>query len=224
MGLFNLLQTVPTIRRNVSARLVDKEQNRAAALLFGEAYFDGTREQGYGGYTYDGRWVEVARTMVARYGLGPNSRVLDIGCAKGYLVFDLTQVMPGLDAWGVDVSDYALAHARPEVADRLVLGNAKTLPFPDQSFDAVMAINTLHNLDRGDCLQALREMNRVCRNPRHCFVQVDAYRTEEERELFEAWMLTARTYCTPEQWEILFEEAGYQGDYFWTILQLEASD
>ncbi len=224
MGLFNLLQTVPNVRRNVSARLVDKDRNRQLASQFGEAYFDGTREQGYGGYIYDGRWLAVARAAVDRYGLGPNSRVLDIGCAKGFLVHDLIQVQPGLDAVGLDISSYALAHAKPEVADRLVQGCATALPFPDQSFDAVLSINTIHNLDRAGCIQALREMTRVCRQPRHCFVQVDAYRNEAERDLFEAWMLTAKTYGTPEYWHELFSEADYSGDYFWTILELNTTD
>ncbi len=224
MGLFNLLQTVANVRRNVSARLVDKERNRELASQFGEAYFDGPREQGYGGYHYDGRWLAVARAAVARYGLGPGSRVLDIGCAKGFLVHDLMQVQAGLEAVGLDISSYALAHAKPEVADRLVLGCATALPFADASFDAVLAINTLHNLDRAGCIQALREMTRVCRQAEHCFVQVDAYRNEAERDLFEAWMLTAKTYGKPEQWHELFAEADYSGDYFWTILELNTTD
>jgi len=224
MALFNLLQTVPAIRRDVAARLRDKERNREAASGFGQAYFDGTREQGYGGYHYDGRWRAVARTAAARYGLGAGQRVLDIGCAKGYFVHDLAAGEPALDAWGLDLSSYALAHARPGTAGRLVRGDAQALPFPDRSFDAVFSINTLHNLDRDGCLRALREMGRVSRDPRRCFVQVDAYRDPRELELFEAWMLTARTYCMPGQWEALFEQAGYQGDYFWTILQLDDSN
>jgi SAM-dependent methyltransferase len=222
MALFNLLQSVPEIRRDVAARLRDKEANRALACQFGEAYFDGTREQGYGGYRYDGRWRAVARTAAARYRLGPGQRVLDIGCAKGFFVLDLVQEVAGLEAWGLDLSGYALAQAPKPVAGRLVRGSARDLPFPDASFDAVFAINTLHNLDRPDCLRALREIGRVCRRPGNAFVQVDAYRDEAERELFEAWMLTARTYGRPEDWQALFREAGYQGDHFFTILHLEA--
>ena len=224
MPLFNLLHTVPEARRNVSARLVSKERNRAAASQFGEAYFDGPREQGYGGYRYDGRWVAVARTAIEHYGLAPGHRVLDIGCAKGFLVHDLMRTLPGLEAWGLDISAYALAKAPPEVAGNLVRGDARELPFPDDSFDAVFSINTIHNLDEAGCRRALREMNRVCRDPLRTFVQVDAYRTQAEREVFEAWMLTARTYCMPAQWEALFEAAGYRGDYFWTILQPDTSE
>ena len=166
----------------------------------------------------------MAATAAARYGLKAGMRVLDIGCAKGFLVYDLMQEVPGLEAYGLDISTYALAHAKPEVVDRLTLGDAAALPFADGSFDAVFSINTIHNLDRDGCLTALREMNRVCTDPRRCFVQVDAYRTPEEKTLFEAWMLTAATYCTPTQWEALFAEAGYVGDYFWTILEPTTTD
>lgn len=219
MSLFNLLSSVPSITRDVSARLKDKEENRRIALEFGRAYFDGSREQGYGGYHYDGRWGKIAETAARRYGLKAGDRVLDIGCAKGFFVRDLLQVCPGVEAFGIDVSHYALMECHPEVVGRLHLGNALCLPFPDKSFDAVFSINTLHNLDRAECIAALKEINRVSRRPEACFVQVDAYRNQVELDLFQAWMLTAKTYCRPNEWLDLFEEVGYRGDYFWTILE-----
>ncbi len=221
MPEFNLLKSVPRIRRDVSARLQDKSANRALACEFGEAYFDGTREQGYGGYTYDGRWVAVSETAKARYGLASGQRVLDIGCAKGFFVHDLMGLVPGLHAEGLDVSAYALENALPAIRQNLQLGSADKLPFEDNSFDAVFSINTIHNLDRAGCVRALREMNRVCKAPKNCFVQVDAYRNETEKELFEAWMLTAKTYGSPEDWHTIFAEAGYVGDYFWTIIEFD---
>lgn len=221
MPEFNLLKSVPSAWRDVSTRLPEKERNRAISLEFGEAYFDGPREQGYGGYSYDGRWVAVAERARDRFGLYPGQSVLDVGCAKGFLVHDLMQVVPGLEAFGLDVSGYALANAKPEVKDRLQQGSADKLPFEDNTFDAVFSINTIHNLDRAGCVRALREMTRVVKNPVNCFVQVDAYRDEAEKELFEAWMLTAKTYGKPEDWYEIFAEAGYVGDYFWTILEFE---
>src|SRR5262249_51188593 len=128
---------------------------------------------------------------------------------------------PGLDVYGLDISSYALLHCEAEVVGRLHLGNALTLPFPDASFDSVVAINTIHNLDRSGCLRALGEINRICRRPDKCYVQVDAYRTAEEKNLFESWCLTALTYLTPAGWIDLFHEASYKGDYYWTILESE---
>jgi len=219
MREINLLSSVPKIIRDVSARKANKEENRRLALKFEREYFDGTREQGYGGYTYDGRWVAVAKTLVDLYRLRPGSRVLDIGCAKGFLIKDLLEVVPGVEAWGIDISRYALAHAHPAVAGRLVRASCERLPFADDSFDLALAINTVHNLEPDGCLAAVRELQRV--SPRAGFIQVDAYRTAEERALFEDWMLTAKTYLRPEEWRELLARAGYTGDYYWTILEVE---
>ncbi len=221
MPEFNLLDTYPKAVRNLVSRSAQQAENRKKALEYGFEYFDGTRDQGYGGYRYDGRWVPVARKIIDRYGLTAGSRVLDIGCAKGFLVKDLGDQLPGLEAVGLDISAYAIDHCHPDVAGKLVQGNADRLPFPDDYFDAVTCINVLHNLDQPRCIQALREINRVCRDPRRAYVQVDAYRTEQERDLFESWVLTAVTYGTPEFWHRLFAEADYQGDYYWTIIEAD---
>ncbi len=216
----NLLRALPQkTKRNVAAREASKEANRAIALKFGREYFDGPREQGYGGYYYDGRWVPVARDIVAHFGLKPGDRVLDVGCAKGFLVKDLLAVCPGLEVFGLDISEYALMNCEPEVVGRLHLGSADRLPFPDRSFSAVLSINTVHNLERDRCIAALREIERLA--PGRGFVQVDAYRTPAEKALFESWMLTAKTYSTPEGWLATFAEAGYTGDYYWTILEFD---
>lgn len=220
MAEVNLLRALPKVERNIRQRESGKsDEIIAVAKQFGKDYFDGSREYGYGGYRYDGRWLPVARDIVAHFGLEPGMRVLDIGCAKGFLVKDLMQACPGLEAFGVDVSDYALANGEPEVAGRLQRAGAEELPFPDDSFDAVVSINTIHNLDRSGCVTALKEFTRVCRRPEKAFVQVDAFRTYAEKERFEGWCLTALTYLTPAEWIALFAEASYRGDYFWTILE-----
>ncbi len=216
---FDLLATVPKCVRNVAARTRNKEHNRAIAMRFGKEYFDGPREQGYGGYKYDGRWVPVARRAVEHWGLKPGDRVLDIGCAKGFFVKDLRDAVPGLEVYGLDISDYAIENAHPEARPYLLKGSCDRLPFADASFAAVFAINTIHNLDRAGCLRALQEIERVC--PERGFVQVDAYRTETEREVFLQWMLTAKTYDTPRGWIELFERAQFNGFYSWTILEVD---
>jgi SAM-dependent methyltransferase len=215
----NLLARYPRAKRNVKARLGNKEENRRIAMQFGREYFDGTREQGYGGYRYDGRWIPIAEDIVKHFGLKAGQRVLDVGCGKGFLVKDLMKVCPGLEAFGLDISEYAVANCEPEVAGRLRVGNATSLPFPDRSLDCVVSINTIHNLDRAGCIQALKELERVA--PGRGFVQVDAYRNPEERKVFEDWMLTAKTHGRPEDWVEILREAGYTGDYYWTILEVD---
>ncbi len=220
MPEYNLLQVYPKTCRNVADRKKNKEACRAVALKFGYEYFDGTREQGYGGYHYDGRWVPIAHQIIARYGLKPGDRVLDVGCAKGYLVKDLLDACPGLEVVGVDISDYAIEHCHPDVVGRLSRASADDLPFPDRHFQAVLCINVIHNLNLERCSRAITEIERVG-TPEKAYIQVDAYRSERERQLFVDWMLTAETYGTPEFWQQTFDAAGYTGDYYYTILEAD---
>jgi ubiquinone/menaquinone biosynthesis C-methylase UbiE len=214
----NLLARLPKGKRNVNARSEAKTQEIIAiSRQYGELYFDGPRTYGYGGYRYDGRWIPVAEDIVKHFNLKPGDRVLDVGCAKGFLVKDLMTVCPGLEAFGLDISEYALMHCEPEVVGRLHLGCADKLPFPDKSFNAVLAINTIHNLERADAIRAVREMERLA--PGRGFIQVDSYRTPEQRELFLSWVLTAKFHDYPDGWIRLFKEANYTGDWDWTIVE-----
>jgi ubiquinone/menaquinone biosynthesis C-methylase UbiE len=214
----NLLARLPAGKRNIHARVMAKTSEIIAiAREYGEVYFDGPREYGYGGYRYDGRWIPVAEDVVRHFGLGPGDRVLDVGCAKGFLVKDLMKVCPGLEAFGVDVSEYALMHCEPEVVGRLHLGSAVKLAFPSNSFQAVISINTIHNLERQDAIRAVREIERLA--PGRSFIQVDSYRTPQQREVFLQWVLTARFHDYPAGWLKLFAEAGYTGYHYWTIVE-----
>jgi SAM-dependent methyltransferase len=213
----NLLHRYPRSKRNIAERHAAQAEQIAIARQYGREYFDGDRTQGYGGYRYDGRWLPIAETFRDHWGLRAGDRVLDIGCAKGFLVKDLMTVCPGLEVYGLDISEYGLTNAEPEARGRLVRGTAERLPFPDDSFRAAISINTIHNLDRDECVLALREMSRVA--PSGGYVQVDSYRTPDERETFLKWVLTARTHYDTEGWKQLFAEAGYQGDYYWTIME-----
>jgi ubiquinone/menaquinone biosynthesis C-methylase UbiE len=218
MPELNLLARLPETNRNIQKRKeAQTPQNIAAAREYGQLYFDGPREVGYGGYRYDGRWIPIAEDIVRHFGLKAGDRVLDVGCAKGFLVKDLMKVCPGLEAFGLDISEYALAHCEPEVVGRLHRGSADRLPFPDQSFSAVISINTIHNFERSDAVRAVREVERLA--PGRGFIQVDAYRTPEQRELFMSWVLTAKFHDYPVGWLKVFAEAGYTGDYYWTILE-----
>lgn len=216
MAEVNLLKSLPQGKRNVKARETAKtDEHIRISREYGEMYFDGPREYGYGGYRYDGRWQPVAKDIVEHFGLKPGNKVLDIGCAKGFLVKDLRAI--GIDARGVDVSQYAIDNAEPEAKPYLSIASCDDLPYADGSFDAVLAINTIHNLDRAGCIKAVREMERLA--PGKGFIQVDSYRTPEQKEIFESWVLTAKFYDYPEGWVKLFEEAGYTGDWYWTIIQ-----
>jgi ubiquinone/menaquinone biosynthesis C-methylase UbiE len=189
----------------------------AIAKQYGEMYWDGPREYGYGGYRYDGRWRAVARDMIAHYGLKPGMRALDVGCGKGFLVKDLMLECPGLEAFGLDISLYAIEQAPEELTGRLHLGTAERLPFANKSFDCVISLNTIHNFPRPRAVKAMAEIERVSRGS--SFVVVDSYRTPDQKAIFESWVLTAEFHDYPQEWIRLFDEAGYSGDWDWTIIE-----
>jgi SAM-dependent methyltransferase len=188
-----------------------KAEAAKKAKQFDYDYWDGDREIGYGGYHYDGRWRVVADALAEHYGLTAGQRVLDVGCGKGFLLYDLMQAVPGLDVRGIDVSEYAIEHAKEEVRDRLDMGTAASLPYESDTFDLVISINTLHNLYCYDVDSALREIQRVGRG--HGYVVVESYRNEDEKANLLYWQLTCEMFCTPEEWTWWFERCGYTGDH-----------
>ncbi|MCG3175094.1 MAG: Ubiquinone/menaquinone biosynthesis C-methyltransferase UbiE [Candidatus Omnitrophica bacterium] len=213
----DLLCDYPRSKRPIEERgRLITEEHRSVARRFGVEYFDGDRLTGYGGYGYHPRfWQATVRRLRDHYGLGPGSSVLDVGCAKGYMLYDLTQLVPGLTVRGIDVSPYAIERAHQAVRPYVAVGDARQLPFADKSFDLVVSINTLHNLPLEDCKRGLREVQRVGRGK--SFITVDAWRNEEEKRRLLAWNLTALTYMHVDEWKRLFDEVGYTGDYHWFI-------
>jgi len=202
--------------RDYLARVNDPEypKPRAAELAkkWDFDYWDGDRRINYGGYRYmPGRWEKVARTMVAHYGIKPGDRILDVGCGKGFLLYDFTLVAPGVEVTGIDVSEYAIRNAKEEVRDRLRIGSATSLPWPDKSFDLVISIQTLHNLHCYDLDKALREMERVGR--KHRYLCVESYRNETEKVNLLYWQVTCEAFNTPEEWQWWFRQTGYTGDH-----------
>jgi ubiquinone/menaquinone biosynthesis C-methylase UbiE len=220
MGLeINLLDLYPRSKRPIEERGKSiTEEHRRVARLFGKEYFDGDRLTGYGGYNYHPRfWKETVRRFREHYQLAEDASVLDVGCAKGFMMHDFKQLMPHMTLAGIDVSQYAYDHALEDMKPFIRIGNAKDLPYKDRSFDLVISINTIHNLDLNDCKKALREIQRVSR--KNAFVTMDAWRTEEERQRMMKWNLTALTYMHVDDWKKLFAEVGYTGDYYWFIAE-----
>ena len=206
-------------QRDYLARVNEFPKAEAAKLArqWGKDYWDGDRRTGYGGMRYDGRWRVVADAMARHYGLKAGDKVLDVGCGKGFLLYDLTQAVPGLEVCGVDISGYAIENAKEEVRASLRVGNANALPFPDASFDLVLSINTLHNLYCYDLDKALREIQRVGRQ--HRYLCVESYRNEEEKVNLLYWQLTCEGFFTPEEWAWWFQRCGYTGD--WSFIYFE---
>ena len=202
--------------RDYIARVNDPEfpKPRAAELAkkFDFDYWDGDRRICYGGYKYiEGRWEKVAKKMIDHYDLPASPKVLDIGCGKGYFLYDFLKILPKAEVYGIDISEYAILNSKPEIRNSLQVGSATTLPWADNTFDLVVSINTLHVLHAYDLHQALREMERV--GKRHKYLCVESYRNEVEKANLLYWQVTCEAFNTPEEWQWWFEQASYTGDY-----------
>ena len=215
MPYVDLLKSLPKTKRDIKARSEAKDPEVIAeARRFDFSYFDGDRKYGYGGYYQDRRWKPVAKDIIKFFKLEKYSKILDIGCAKGFLLQDLYE--QEMAVAGLDISPYAILACNHKIRQSLCCGTAEYLPYPDNTFDLVVSINTLHNLSREGVIRALKEMQRVSK--KDCYVVVDAYSTPEEKELFESWVLTAETYGYTWEWEQIFKEAGYNGYYSFNIM------
>ena len=203
-------------KRDYLERVNDSDFPKARAAKLAKQwaydYWDGDRRINYGGYKYiEGRWEKVAREMIDHYSLPKNPKILDVGCGKGFLLFDFLKVMPESEIFGIDISEYAIQNSKEEIRENLQIGNAINLPWPDNYFDLVFSINTFHNLHNYELEPALREFERVGKNNK--YICVESYRTEEEKTNLLYWQVTCEAFCTPEEWEWWFKKTGYTGDY-----------
>ena len=201
--------------RDYLGRVNDPEfpKAKAAGLAkeWDKDYWDGDRRTGYGGMKYDGRWRKVADAMAKHYQLKAGHKVLDVGCGKGFLMYDLMESVPGLEVTGLDVSGYAKKNAKPEIQNWIHEGHAKKLPFQDGEFDLVISINTLHNLECFDLDPALREIERVGRKNK--YLCVESWRNEEEKANLLYWQFTCESFYTTRGWEWWLQKTGYTGDH-----------
>jgi len=200
-------------KRDYVARVVehDKAECATVAKRWGEEYWDGPRQYGYGGYKYDGRWLPIAQDIASRYGLKAGDKILDVGCGKAFLLFEFTRAVPGVEIAGLDISAYGITHSKEETRPFLMEGSCTKLPYPDQSFDFVYSINTFHNLKVDDLAAALQEVERVGRKRK--WVCVESYRNEREKVNLLYWQITCMSFYTPEEWVWLYRQWGYTGDY-----------
>ncbi len=199
-------------KRDYLPRMVnDKVHCMEVAKRYDADYWDGDRRYGYGGYTYDGRWQVVAEKLIETYQLDNESSILDVGCGKAFLLYELTKLLPGAKISGFDISQHGLQDAPKDIRPQLFQHRAEELyPFPDKSFDLIISINSLHNLPIRQLKAALIEIERVGRQKLIC---VESFRNDRELFNLQCWALTCEAFFRPEDWVWLFAEFGYSGDY-----------
>ena len=210
----DLLKKYPKSKRDTDQRSINKSKEIInIAKKFGKEYFDGERIYGYGGYNYNSKyWMGVVEDFINYYNLNENSKILDIGSGKGFMMYEFVKKIPNIFIRGLEISEYAILNSKEEVRNFQILGNAKKLPFEDKSFDLAISIVTLHNLKKNDCALALKEISRVSKNS---FITLDAYSNNEEKKQMMNWNLTAETIMHINDWKAFFEENYYNGDYYW---------
>ena len=201
-------------KRNYVQRVVEFDKATCATIAkkFDFEYWDGERQYGYGGYHYDGRWLPVAQKLITHFDLKSGSKLLDIGCGKGYLLYEFKKLIPDIEVVGVDISGYAIRNAKEEVKQDMLIGSADDLPFPDNEFDAVVSLGTLHNLPVNLVFDAVREVTRVCKST-SSYIMVESWRNQREKANLLYWQLTCEAFLAVETWEWLFKECNYQGDW-----------
>jgi SAM-dependent methyltransferase len=199
--------------RDYLARMIDNKVHcMSLAKQYGEEYWDGDRRYGYGGYKYmPGRWKPIAEKLISIYNLKSDSKLLDIGCGKGYLLYELKLLIPDLDITGIDFSEYGLDNAKDEIKPFIFKHKAEEkLPFKSKEFDLVISLGTLHNLRIPELKAALSEMNRVGNKG---YLMLESYRNENELFNLQCWALTAESFFDKQEWIWLYNHFGYTGDY-----------
>jgi ubiquinone/menaquinone biosynthesis C-methylase UbiE len=218
MGIeIDLLAKYPKAKRDLNLRLESKtEETRTIARKFGKEFFDGDRSFGYGGFLYNPKyWSEVVKDFVSFYKLTDYNKILDVGCAKGFMLYDFKKLNKSFELHGVDISKYAITSSIEDVRQNLKIADAQNLPYEDNYFDLVISINTIHNLSKEGCSKSLKEIQRVTK--KNSFITVDAYRNEEEKKRMLEWNLTAKTIMPVSEWIKFFKKEKYNGDYYWFI-------
>jgi len=211
----NLLINYPETKRDINKRLEEKtEKHRAIARKFEKDFFDGDRKVGYGGFNYNPKyWTKVVKDIYNYYKLKSGDRILDVGCAKGFMLYDFLKLDSKLNVFGIDISNYAIDKCIESLKGQLKKENATSLPYPDKYFDLVISINTLHNLDGEDLIVAFNQITRVTK--KNSYIVLDAYSNEKEKEELVNWNLTAKTIKHVDDWKNFFKKINFRGDFYW---------
>ncbi len=247
MAEFNILEAagLPQKKKRERGITITKSLKKSSEEL-GFDFYDGERKYGYGGYLYDGRWQAVAKVAQERYKLNQKSRVLIDRCHKGFLVYDLKNLIPGITVYGIHPKEYAINHcmegfgrwalingveknsdhkmieerAKQKILPFLIAGNSKDLPFKDKFFDSVISIENACSYFENDCRNVVKEIVRITKDRgEKSYIQNDSWTNENEKNKLRKWSFLCKTFLSTKEWEKLYLEEGYNGDWGYTIIE-----
>ena len=208
---------ITTLHESTNRQYLERMNNNKVGCMleakkYSFNYWDGDRKYGYGGYSYIAdRWKPLAIQLIEDYKLTPSSKVLDAGCGKGFLLLEIKKILPDIEIIGIDISKYALDEAPDILKQNFFIHNLRNkLPFINNEFDLVLAINTIHNLKINELQIAIQEIERVGKEK---YIATESYQNEEEQFNLQCWALTCESFYSKESWIWLFDHFGYTGDY-----------
>tara|TARA_B100000886_G_C20338446_1_gene455558 strand:- start:284 stop:943 length:660 start_codon:yes stop_codon:yes gene_type:complete len=201
-------------KKNKVNRIVTRKlKNKLVAWELEKEYYDGDRNNGYGGFFYDSRWLKLLPAFIKRYRLTNNSKILDLGCKKGFIMKDLKILLPGAKIYGIEDHKYPIKNAEKEIKKNIILSNYYQIPFKKNYFDLVIGFSSIYKYNFQDVVKTIKEINRVSRNS---FFTVASYSNKKEKEIFDKWTLLGTTILSKKDWLELFRLLKYKGDYYFT--------
>ena len=200
-------------KNKVNRAVKRKLKNKLIAWELEKEYYDGDRNNGYGGFSYDGRWLKLLPDFIKRYKLNNNSKILDLGCKKGFIMKDLKILLPGAKVYGIEDHKYPIKNAEKEIKKNIIFSNYYEIPFKKDYFDLVIGFSSIYKYNFQDVVKTIREINRVSRKS---FFTVASYSNRKEKEIFDRWTLLGTTILSKKEWLELFRLLKYKGDYYFT--------
>ena len=201
-----------TARKYLDRMIDDKVNCMMKAKEYEYDYWDGDRRYGYGGYKFiEGRWKPVAEALIQNYKLSNQSSILDIGCGKAFLLYEIKKILPDIKISGFDISNHGINSAKDIIKSDLFIHRAQErYPFEDKQFDLAISLGCFHNLKIFELNIALKEMERVAKNG---YLMLESYRSEQELFNLQCWALTCESFFEKEEWIWIYNNFGYSGDY-----------
>jgi len=201
-------------RKPLKLRNVERTvRNKFLAWKLGKEYYDGHRDNGYGGFTYDGRWLGLLPRIIKRYNLKKNARILDLGCKKGFIMKDFKIILPECEVWGIEDHDYPIRNSEKEVKSQIIKSKYYKIPFEDNYFDFVIGFSSIYRYNFYDLIKTIKEIKRVSKKS---FITIGAFKNEKERVIFNKWSLLGTTILHKKEWVDLFKILKFKGDYYFT--------